>query len=173
MCHMGATQRVEEPTFVYEFRDSSGVLLYVGITLDLGARLRAHGRQKQWWARVANVQAKLYPTRAEAREVETQLIAEADPEFNVEGHPFRSERQVYTWSLRSLKPREPLPHDKLLDLEEMAAWMRYAPTTTKGYYRRGELPAPDAMVGRKPCWRVATLNAWDAQRKGLVEVEPK
>lgn len=162
---MSATRQIDTPHFVYELRNSDGVLLYVGITLNLGKRMSDHARAKQWWEHVADVRATLYPSREAAQQVE--LVAKDDPAFNVEGHPFKAQRKTYTWSLQSLKPRDPLPPDHLLDLEAMATWMRYVVTTTKGYYRRGQLPPPDAMRGKTPLWRVATIDEWDARRKGL------
>jgi predicted GIY-YIG superfamily endonuclease len=70
------------PTSVYRMYDAAGVLLYVGMSADVGERMGAH-ESKRWWTRVASVRIAHYPTRARAAEVEADAIALECPEYNV------------------------------------------------------------------------------------------
>jgi predicted GIY-YIG superfamily endonuclease len=40
------------PHILYRFYDRTGVLLYIGITVDLGERMKAHAKDKLWWSDV-------------------------------------------------------------------------------------------------------------------------
>lgn len=74
----------DRPTAVYRMFSLDGVLLYVGITLDLTTRLSTHRRHKAWWPEVAHIDVEMYPTRAEALAVEHELIATDQPVHNTQ-----------------------------------------------------------------------------------------
>lgn len=54
----------------------------------------------------------------------------------------------------------------LLDTEGVAAMLGIARDSVTRYRARGDLPEPDAVFGRSPVWRVATIREWQAQRPG-------
>lgn len=73
----------EVPHTLYRFYDGSGQLLYVGITLDPGARWKAHSKDKPWWTLVASVTLEQHPNRGTVLRAERAAIIEEHPIHNV------------------------------------------------------------------------------------------
>lgn len=73
----------DTPHALYRFYDASGVLLYVGITADPGARFKQHRNDKEWWTEVANIRIEKLPTRIAVLEAERTAIREERPLWNV------------------------------------------------------------------------------------------
>lgn len=71
------------PHALYRFYDADGVLLYVGITVDPGARLKKHQGDKEWWTKVARIAIEKLPTRAAVLDAERLAIREERPLWNV------------------------------------------------------------------------------------------
>jgi hypothetical protein len=69
-------------TSLYRLFDESDVLLYVGVTGNLGRRLAQHAVDKAWWEAVATITVKRYPSRDMALAYEAQAILEERPRFN-------------------------------------------------------------------------------------------
>ena len=69
--------------YVYVLRDAADSVLYVGCTSEVSRRLSRH-RLRPWGPRVARIEMYPYDDRAEATSVETELIVELEPEFNVD-----------------------------------------------------------------------------------------
>lgn len=63
-------------TAVYEFRDWSGAVLYVGVTNNPRRRFAEHAEDKHWWPDVDHDQTRLswYRTRSEALRQEKRRI---------------------------------------------------------------------------------------------------
>lgn len=76
-----------EHVFVYQLRDTSGEVLYVGATRDLKARLARHRRTKPWWHEVDTEQttATEYATAWDGSEAERALISALNPRHNRAG----------------------------------------------------------------------------------------
>lgn len=70
------------PHALYRFYDRSDVLLYVGITVDPGARFKKHGGDKEWWTEVDRINIEHYATRREALDAEKKAIKEEQPLHN-------------------------------------------------------------------------------------------
>lgn len=68
---------------LYRFYSTTGELLYVGITLDPGARWKAHSKDKPWWADVARVTIEEHPDRVSVLEAERTAIIAEKPLHNV------------------------------------------------------------------------------------------
>jgi hypothetical protein len=68
---------------LYRFYDAGGALLYVGITLDPGARWRAHRDDKPWWHQVATISLEVHPTRDAVLAAERAAIVAEKPQHNV------------------------------------------------------------------------------------------
>jgi hypothetical protein len=68
---------------LYRFFDSEGVLLYVGITLDPGARWKSHSKDKPWWLEVASVTVEQWPSREMVLQAERAAIISEHPKHNV------------------------------------------------------------------------------------------
>jgi len=75
------------PTAVYRFYDSTGVLLYVGITDSPAARWRDHAKRKPWWSQVAERTLAWHPCRQDAAAEELEAIRTEKPIYNVVGKP--------------------------------------------------------------------------------------
>lgn len=71
------------PHALYRFYDEVGVLLYVGITADPGARFKQHRGDKAWWTQVVNIRIEKFPTRAAVLAAERTAIREERPLWNV------------------------------------------------------------------------------------------
>ena len=70
-------------TSVYQYFDSRGRLLYVGVTGRGQRRQAEHARSKTWWSEVAASSVEHYPTRDEALAREQALIQTYRPTHNV------------------------------------------------------------------------------------------
>lgn len=73
----------QRPVTVYRALDSSGILLYVGVTCNFRPRMKQHQKEKAWWKDVARVAIETYPTRKLALDAEARIIRTEDPVFNV------------------------------------------------------------------------------------------
>lgn len=69
---------------VYRLFDANDVLLYVGCTGNLDARLTAHACTKKWWGDVVRHEADWYDTRGEALVAERAAITTEGPLYNNE-----------------------------------------------------------------------------------------
>lgn len=77
---------------LYRFYDSSGVLLYVGITNTPHERWAAHARDsEEWWPSVAVVHSEWHDTRDLAEKAEATAIKDEKPLHNRvhNGRPYR------------------------------------------------------------------------------------
>jgi predicted GIY-YIG superfamily endonuclease len=71
------------PVALYRLYDSTGALLYVGITTDPKARFTQHSIYKGWWPTVARTTvAWLEVTRQEALAIEAATIRDEEPIHN-------------------------------------------------------------------------------------------
>lgn len=75
------------PTALYRHFDAAGVLLYVGISLDVIARLSAHANSSHWAGAIARVDITRYPSRKAARLAERHAIRTERPLHNIAGAP--------------------------------------------------------------------------------------
>lgn len=69
---------------LYRFRDSDGVLLYVGITKNPPARFAQHERDKFWWSQIADISLQHFPSRLALLEAERIAIENERPLYNVQ-----------------------------------------------------------------------------------------
>lgn len=77
------TVPVEEPNAVYRFYDAQDRLLYIGVSMNLLARWKAHDRQKDWWRQVVRATIEHFDTREAALEAEETAIRTEKPLYNV------------------------------------------------------------------------------------------
>jgi len=71
------------PTQLYRHYDSSGQLLYVGISLSALWRTMTHRRDSAWWNEVTVVKIENHRNRWRAIEAERQAIVEERPRYNI------------------------------------------------------------------------------------------
>lgn len=74
-----------ERTALYRLYDTNDVLLYVGITDNLGVRWNHHAKHKTWWPDVARHTADWYASREEVAEAEVKAIETETPLYNIQG----------------------------------------------------------------------------------------
>jgi predicted GIY-YIG superfamily endonuclease len=77
-------QQVTDMQALYRMFDSSGRLIYVGVTGNLGRRLGNHS-EKLWFPRVMTIKLQWFFTRAEALAAERQAIQTEMPLVNIAG----------------------------------------------------------------------------------------
>ena len=71
----------DQPHYVYEAW-MGDVALYVGMTCDLGRRLREHSQQQAWWKGSDRFVATVYPSRRAASDAERLRIRDLRPANN-------------------------------------------------------------------------------------------
>lgn len=76
-------RRTNKATFLYRFYDADDVLLYVGITDDLGERTFNHARSSSWMDFAVRSTIERYMSRREAEKHEVDAIRAERPLFNV------------------------------------------------------------------------------------------
>jgi len=69
-------------TTLYKFWNKNE-LLYVGISLNVFARLSQHRRDKEWWDEVTEIKVKHFDTREEALDAEAKSIKNDSPKYNI------------------------------------------------------------------------------------------
>ena len=80
---MNETKHVDETHILYRFYGDGGLLLYVGVTVDPGARLTAHSQDKPWWQRVSNITLQNFPSEMDLLRAEREAIKAEDPLYNI------------------------------------------------------------------------------------------
>lgn len=68
---------------LYRFYSDDNTLLYIGITLNPGARWKSHSKDKPWWSEVAQITVETYPTREAVADAERAAIIAEHPRHNV------------------------------------------------------------------------------------------
>jgi hypothetical protein len=68
--------------YLYRIFDAAGVLLYVGITHDVGARFQQHRGDKPWWHERHSHTVEEAPTRADVLYLEAKAILTEFPRYN-------------------------------------------------------------------------------------------
>lgn len=71
------------PHDVYKAYDTSGALLYVGISVNVFTRLREHKYYARWYRAAHRIEVTQYTNRLAARIEEARCIDEDSPMFNV------------------------------------------------------------------------------------------
>lgn len=85
------------PHALYRFYDIQGRLLYVGITLDLGARWAHHSKNKTWWLDVVRGTVEHFEDRPAVLAAEKAAIIAEAPLWNVI-HNGRVRSKVKDWA---------------------------------------------------------------------------
>lgn len=77
---------LDDQTYVYRAYCRCGEILYVGVTVSLFKRLYEHRvAGAKWVRRMDRLEWDLFATRHQAERVETALIQELDPPYNIAG----------------------------------------------------------------------------------------
>ena len=76
------TRPVPGTHLLYKLYDSSGTLLYVGISSRGPIRLAEHYRTKVWFPQVARADFRWYDTREEVERAEQLSIQTENPRYN-------------------------------------------------------------------------------------------
>jgi len=78
---VGKAELETRPHILYRFYDRTGVLLYVGITVDLAVRMATHAKEKTWWLRVDRSATRIeyYDSRRAALDAERDAIKTEKP----------------------------------------------------------------------------------------------
>jgi hypothetical protein len=79
---VASTEVPQLPHALYRFYDRTDVLLYLGISINLPARLRQHRGDKDWWPNIDRIQVEYHPTRQAALDAEKAAIKAEKPVHN-------------------------------------------------------------------------------------------
>ncbi|AEV86714.1 hypothetical protein ACWT_5697 [Actinoplanes sp. SE50] len=87
---VGRAELENRPHILYRFYDRTGVLLYVGITVDFADRMATHAKEKDWWVRVdrSATQVDYYDSRRAALDAEREAIKAEKPLENDQHNVF-------------------------------------------------------------------------------------
>jgi excinuclease UvrABC nuclease subunit len=70
-------------TNLYRHYNTTGILLYVGISISAIKRLSEHAVQSRWFNQIAVIKIEKFETRKEAQLAEKQAIERENPLFNI------------------------------------------------------------------------------------------
>lgn len=73
-----------EQQALYRLYDSTGTLLYVGVSLNVAQRMSQHRAVKPWWTDVARIELEHYDTRGRVLAAELAAIRAEAPLYNVQ-----------------------------------------------------------------------------------------
>jgi hypothetical protein len=73
----------DRPHALYRFYDTTGALLYVGITVDAPRRFGRHSEDKPWWLEVARIDMEPFPDRDSVLVAERAAIQSEAPRYNI------------------------------------------------------------------------------------------
>lgn len=68
---------------LYRMYDKNDVLLYIGISTQVMARLHSHWSSKEWICEVENIYIERFQTKRDLEEAETKAIKEEKPKYNI------------------------------------------------------------------------------------------
>lgn len=71
--------------YVYRVFNADGDLLYIGSTIGIEWRMKAHERNTRWWAVADRFEFEHFNTEAEARAAEVAAIGAEFPRWNIRG----------------------------------------------------------------------------------------
>lgn len=78
------TYHRSRPHTLYRAFDAQGVLLYVGLTVDLASRISVHRSTQPWWPEVAGITSERHPDYATVRAAELAAIQSELPKYNLQ-----------------------------------------------------------------------------------------
>jgi len=91
--------------YTYKLYDAFGLLLYVGCSRNVRARMNHHKQKMSWFPRVAKTVIESHESRNSALEAEAELIRTLKPKYNIQA-PSRGARMDASETLRKKEYRE-------------------------------------------------------------------
>lgn len=124
---MGKTQ-------LYRAYSHEGVLLYIGISLSVFARLSGHSKTANWFSSLAHIKVQHFATRRGAMEAEKKAISTERPLYNVQHS--REKRKEAT--LHTVPPEEfsYAAEELIRTLLRKTRWKRRKQANDSEYYVR-------------------------------------
>lgn len=115
---------------LYRIFDSEAVLLYVGSTMNISARITAHVAQQTWAHKIATITVEHFGTKSDALEAEGRAIYFEKPIYN---------RVVTTAERREVAPQgRPLAKDADKALAQTKPWIAAGMSRRTWFRRRAE-----------------------------------
>ena len=152
------------PATLYRMFDADGRLLYVGISSDVGKRLKQHSQDKDWWKQVATVGVEHHKSRRHAAVAEREAIIAEKPLWNL------------TYNTGMSKPMPPLmvalmaEQDRLDDEQEATVPQQPAQSNPKpcdicGYVMRTGARAYRPDGKRIRLAHSSCVDEWEAEHR--------
>lgn len=137
-----------QPHALYRFLDTSGELLYVGVTNNPSRRFTQHGVSRDWWHEVETIRMERHESREAVLEAERAAIIAERPRYNVKhngGAPVTNEA-----------PERGVPGDYPVNAGEVVA-LGLSPNPL------GEVQCPVGLVKEVSAFgvKLALFSFWD------------
>lgn len=108
---------MSDSTYLYRHFNSSGELLYVGISINAFDRYKQHANEKEWIDEVANMTIERFPCRGDALLAESSAIVKEKPKYNIAGNPLANQkRPAKVVEKPVISPLQRLSNEKLNEL---------------------------------------------------------
>lgn len=133
---------------LYRFYNSSGDLLYVGITLDPGKRWKQHRDDKPWWHEVTQVTVETHVDRDAVMQAERAAIENEHPRYNVVFNRPRLSPEQRTWTVTAPPTRrDPVRRARLAaELDHIKDTTGYGMAAAWGHLKRGEFDEAEQRI---------------------------
>jgi hypothetical protein len=112
---------------LYRLIDEAGVLLYVGMTSGVNARLNAHARLQPWWPRVASCRLEMFESRAALAAAELLAIESEHPVYTKLVKPEHNRRERVVVS--KLVPTATAAYELGVSRETLWRWQKNGSVT--------------------------------------------
>lgn len=149
---------MSDENVLYRMRDQSGALLYVGITLSVEGRLRAHRGDKPWWPDIASIQLEHFASREDLEAAEIAAIRNEAPMHNL--------LRYKTDRLGAVVPAKPLVERPVSTARAVrltpAVWDAFG-VVSKGWPAGGGRPRP-RQLSWFTRWYVGDVNVPELDR---------
>lgn len=80
-------------TALYRFFNKDGILLYVGVSMHLINRVNQHGKEKEWFEEIANINIEYFNERIDALDAEEIASKTENPLYNIKLRSKRSRKE--------------------------------------------------------------------------------
>jgi predicted DNA-binding transcriptional regulator AlpA len=147
------------PTQLYRHYDSSGTLLYVGISLSAAGRLSQHKQEAVWFDQITRIDVEMCASREEAIAKELLAIRLENPVHNL-ARP-RILGEVLPVIVNSVSDTTRRGNEYLTE-NEVAGWIHVGARTLQRWRTTGEGPKFVRLGASRVVYRVSDVETWTA-----------
>jgi len=131
---------VSNTTFLYRHFDSSGKLLYIGISLNAAARLSQHKDHSGWFKNITRVDIEKFEDRMSALTAEREAIRIENPEHNIRHNKTMLEPPIlYAAETSKQKLTRSVVFQVIYSVQEVSKFLGIGMTAVRRLLDAGEL----------------------------------